>query len=90
MPISTTVNERNLLLDILRSDFQDGKEPVMNAVWSDDLCGTHTRAATLGSLVKKGLAGQHGKGSEAVCWLTAEGAEVIATEVAAYRLEYKL
>jgi len=44
-----------------------------NHPWSWAVCGDKATAAVLGSLVKKGLAHQEGRGNDASCYLTEAG-----------------
>jgi len=44
-----------------------------NTPWSWAVCGDKSTAAVLGSLVKKGLAWQQGRGNDASCGLTDAG-----------------
>jgi hypothetical protein len=89
--MAATVLELEVLRGILTSDFMDGHEPVGHAVWSSSVCGTKSRAGALGSCVKKGFAGsQKTCGEDEICWLTAEGAALIQTEVLAYRDKHGL
>lgn len=72
-----TANEIEILKRIRDDQYHDGADPVDHEVWSWSPCGDHSSAATLGSLIKKGLAGGSGEGEDATCWITQKGMDAI-------------
>src|SRR4051794_2879079 len=70
MATNLTAKEREVIRRIAHSDYHDRLE---DPVWSWDPCGDRSSAAVLGSLIRKGHAGQQGTGRDATCWLTGAG-----------------
>ena len=79
--MEATENEVKLLLAIYNDDFQDcprGEGRIDNYVWSEDLDFPKASVAgTLSSLVKKGLAGQSGRGRDAGCCIRRAGFDLL-------------
>lgn len=67
-----TANEKAMILAIPNSDYaSSGPE---STIWSWSVCETRSKAAVLGSLIKKGyVSGQSGMGNDATCRLTPLG-----------------
>lgn len=82
MNTQLTPNEKELLLAIVNSEYQDGDTVIDYPVWSDCLqydCISLKRKAisgTMSSLVKKGLA-EVNDHNENTCWITSAGYELI-------------
>lgn len=73
-----TAEEAELMNDIVTNEYADGERAANVPVWTWSVIETRSRAAVLGSLVKKGLAGRDNKGydcgiEDACCWLTDAG-----------------
>jgi hypothetical protein len=72
-----TKTETECLYGIFGSDFQDGRHPVNNWIWTwsgNTFSSPRAYAGAVSSLVKKGLAQTDGqKGKDACVALTAEG-----------------
>src|SRR5262245_6381907 len=72
--MTTTANELNLIRAIVDHDQYGERGNLDNRPWSWAVCdGSKSKGAVLGSLIKKGLAGQDGQGRDASCWLTQAG-----------------
>jgi hypothetical protein len=75
-----TQNEINMLQDIIDDQYSDGT--LDSSPWSWSVCETKSRAAILGSLVKKGLmnCGDYegkGRNRDQYCYLTDEGKQAV-------------
>jgi len=68
-----TETEYALIQTIVLHNEYGEKGCLNNTPWSWAVCGDKATAAVLGSLVKKGLVHQQGRGNDASCGLTAEG-----------------
>ena len=73
-----TPKELEVLRAIIKSEFQDGNDPVNNPVWSWS-CNPFAKKSSLGgvvaSLKKKGLVTQGGEGDDATLSITQRGFE---------------
>ena len=78
MTTKLTEKEVELLNDIVTNEYANGQRAANVPVWTWSVIETRSRAAVLGSLVKKGLAGRdnHGRdgdNEDACVWLTDAG-----------------
>lgn len=82
-----TSKEREALRLIVNSEYQDGGDPVGNAVWLDYIFNSKSRGGVLTSLKSKGLVGFNlspdrpsGTITESTVWITEEGMEAYSNE----------
>jgi len=77
MTINLTKNEDALLNAIITNEYTDGRRGAGVEVWTKAVCGTRSRAATLGHLIEKGLAASCDESypgeNDACCWATEAG-----------------
>lgn len=82
-PVNITDKEYELIRDIVQHNEYGERGCLDNHPWSWAVCETKSRAAVLGSLIKKGLANQEGKGNDASCWLTEAGKQAYVAKFGA-------
>jgi hypothetical protein len=68
--VQLTPKQKATITAIGKSQYGDGPG---SQIWSWDVCGNQSRAAVLGTLIKRSLVGAMGSGDDATCWLTVEG-----------------